>query len=472
MKDAENAGKAGGGAFESYARALISGDRGKLTAAISELVARGNRDDCENIAVILSYSTDGGGSGDYYSARYGSSFDKRYLDLFLDLCREGGIPESEYIKVLLAAGSADKSGALYRWNTAVDVYLTRRATDDFDEIADYIDKYDGKYTKYGVLIKINETYALERLVRTVMYGKNVNKTAIRDVLMDYGELAEPLMSLYGKSKAKERAAIARLLSLYKNDASVKQFIEETVAVDKSKTVRSVLPRVKKRAGKLEPVRFFEQAMINGDTYKLSELREILKNAECAAVADRLFFFAEKPDGIQVILYDGGVFLDMTDTPLELSDADRIGVLHPVNVPSDVDILSLKVSQPFKQIARRTFSPSRGGANNALVGTLSDRGDFDVAFKKCGFALCGKRSASECDAAIKFVGDYAVGVECDFSEANGTVACGRINYYRRENVVKLNKTYYVQSSDCVSPTALPRREFSELTLSAYTLFGRE
>ncbi|MDE7464591.1 MAG: DUF4132 domain-containing protein [Clostridiales bacterium] len=470
----ENAVKAGDKSFDSYARSLIAGDRRKLIAAIAELISRGEQNDCEKVAAILAYATVGGDSdGDYYSARYGSSFDKRYLDLFLRLCQEGAIPEREYIKVLLATGSADKRGELYGWTTAADVYLTRRAGENFELVADYIDKYDKKYTKYGVLIRVDSNAALKRLVATVLYGKNVDKTAIRDVLMDHSGLAEPLMALYYKSQAKERAAIARLLLLYINDVTVKAFIDDVVAADKSKTVRDVLPRDKKTAQKTSPIPFFEQTMANGEMYPLSKWRELFKKSGFAAVADRTFFFTSDEFGINVLVYNEGEFLDMTDTPVPLEPTDLIGVLHPADVPNGCDVLSLNISQPFKQISRRTFMPPRGGrTSEVLSGTLIERADFEAAFKKLGFALCGKRSASEKDIALKFCGKYAIGIECDFSASSDTVACGGLLYYLAADVVKLNRTYYVSSASSVPPDSVPKREFSELTLAAYCLFGRE
>ncbi|MCH5163351.1 MAG: DUF4132 domain-containing protein [Clostridiales bacterium] len=467
MENAENAG-----AFEDYARSLIAGDRKALIAVIGEEISRGGQDDCERIAAILSYATLGGNGGDYYSARYGNSFDKRYVDLFLQLCKEGGIRENEYIKVLLAAGSADRSSALYRWNGAVDVYLTRRAGEDFDTIADYIEKYDRKYTKYGVLIRIDSNRALERLVSVVLYGKNVDKTAIRDILMDHVWLAEPLMALYHRSNARERAAIVRLLLLYVNDLSVKAFIEETVVNDKSKTVRDVLPR-KKKTVKRAAAPFFEKSMADGDMYTLLEWKELLKSADYAAVADRTFFFTREDGEIKVLVYNDGVFLDMTDTPAPLKESDFIGVLHPADLPKDSDILSFKIAQPFKQIQRRIFtSPRSGRAFDALTGALTDRAAFDARFKQLGFLLGGKRSASEKDVALKFVGKSAIGVECDFSESSDTVSCVGLKYYRASDVVKLNRTYFVAQSVGVSSSSLGKREYSELTLAAYTLFGRE
>lgn len=470
----KKADKSSGKAFESYARSLISGDRKSLISKIAELIASGGQDDCEKIAAILSFSTVGGdGDRDYYSARYGSSFDKRYLDLFIKLCKEGGIPESDYIKVLLAAGSADKSTALYRWNSAVNVYLTRRAAEDFNLVADYIDMYDRKYTKYDVLIRKKPMDALERLVAKVIYGKNVDKTAIRDVLMDHGKLAAPLISLYNRSNAKERAAIARLLLLYKNDAKVKSFIEETIATDKSKTVRDVLPRAKSGGRRSSAVSFFENTMACGEMYPLSKWRELFKKESYAEVADKTFFFKFDDREMQLLIYNEGEFLDLTDTPVPLERGDMIGVLHPIDMPSDSDLLLLNIEQPFKQISRKIFFPTRDGrSSNVLSGTLVSREQFDDCFKKLRFVLCGKRTAREKDVALKIIGKYAVGVECDFSEASDTVACGGIKYYRAEDVVKLNKTYYVSSVGSIPSYYVSKREFSELTLAAHRLFGRE
>ncbi len=461
----------GSRAFDDAARSLV-GDGNKLIRAVAELIKRGGRDDCERIAAVLAVAPIGGAeNGDYYAARYGSSFDKRYLDMFLDICRDAGIPESEYIKVLLAAGSADKDGALYRWNSAVDVYLTRRANEDYELIADYIDRFDTKYIKYGVLIRLDAPRALRRLVGKVLYGKNIDKTAIRDILMDHTELSVPLMTLYGESKARERAAVARLLLLYKNDLTVSEFLKEVVGQDKSKTVRGVLPHAEKIKKSKDAPMFFERVLSEGETFTVEEWRDILKDADYAAVADRVFFYTSEGVETRVLVYDKGEFLDMTDKPANLPAQTSVGVLHPSDVPSGCDVLTLRINQPIEQLRRRTFGPPRGELfSSALCGTITERGDFEREAVRQGFTACGKRTVSEPNTLIKFIGDYCIGVEYDLSKSSDTVACGRLAYYKKQSVVKLNKTYFISTASPLACDAVPRRIFSELTLYAYRLFG--
>ncbi len=476
----ERAAELDGKALGEFARALFEkNDIAVVNNVVVVLVRRGTQREFERIAAIVEDAPTGDADGgDYYSVRYGT-LDRRYPDMFISACRSSGVPESEYIKVLIAAGSADENGALRRWNAAADAYLTRRATEDYDLTADYIDRYDATFGKYGVLIKIDPKAALERLVKKVLYGKNVDKTALRGMLMDYDGLASPLMSLYMTSNACERAAIARLLLIYKNDPNVRSFLDEVAASDKSKTVREVLlkaPRAAKRKAesggakrRVSPVAFFENAMMTGTGYTRAEWNDILAAPEYAAVADRIFFCVHRGDHADVLVYNDGAFLNMSDMPVDFDSETVIHVLHPLDVPPDSEIFGMRISQPFEQIERKCYLPiaGEGRFSNRLNGALIARDEFDANFKRLGFIMSEKRGG-ELDTAVCVVGEHAVGVECDIKP--DSVSCGKLYYYAGADIVKLNRKIYVAPVRQLECRALPRREYSELTRLACALFG--
>lgn len=467
-----------GEAFDALARKVSENDA--LTArVVAELAVSGTQDDCERLAAVLSYVPfDGDASRDYYSTRYKVTYDKRYVDLFLRICDGNGVGESEYVRAFIATGYAGKDTPLSKWSAAADMYLKRRAAEDFELVAKYLDEYDHKFRKYGVLIAVNARLALERLVNKLLYEKNIDKTAVRRALMEHGELSVPLMTLYGEVNAKERAAIVRLLMLYRNDVAVERFLNEVVADDKSKTVRLVLEKsgnkINKKSDKDMPA-FFEKLMAESISYTLSQWQNILKNKFAAEVADRIFFCVKTDDGTRPLVYNDGVFLDMTDMPAALDDGTRIYVLHPLDLSDDSEILSMRIAQPFEQLGRKVYYAGRGVndyRSGVLNGSVIPREEFDGNFKRLGFEFCGRNSASDPLVAVKFIGDYAVGVTVELFTSSDAACCGDISYYPRSAIVKLNRTFYAGSAAPILPSALPRREFSELTRAVYGLFSRE
>ncbi len=466
-----------GEAFERLAREISEND-GVAARVVSELIGFGTQDDCEKIAVILAHVPfDGESSRDYYSSRFDRSFDKRYVELFLRICEKFKIAESEYVKVLIATGYTDVGTPLSRWAYSADMYLKRRATEDFGLVCEYLNEYDKKFRKYGALIDVDARRALRLLVDKLLYEKNIDKTAVRRALLEHAEqLSTPLMALYGEVKAKERAAIVRLLALYRNDVAVERFLKETVAADKSKTVRDIIGKTEKPPKKIgDATAFFEKAMSEGTSYTLSKWRSILKTKAAAEVADRIFFCIKTDDGTSPLVFNDGQFLDMTDAPLRASDDTPIYVLHPLDVAEDSEILAMRISQPFEQIKRRVYYAGRSGndyRSGILKGSVIPRDEFDSNFKRLGFTYCGSRSGAEPLVAVKFVGEYAVGVKVELFSDSDAACCGEISYYPKTAIVKLNRTLYVQSATPLLPSALPRREFSELTRYAYGLFSRE
>lgn len=465
-----------GSALDGIARALYERDAATFEEIVVRLTRNGTLKDYETAATMLSTAPmrAKAGNNNYTDARFGTLADDGYFDMYVNACKRFGLDESEYIKVMLAAQYAKRDGAFYAWDKSVDRYIKRLAERDFDRAADYIDRFDPKFGKYSVLIKVDRKRAVDRLVGIALYGKNVDKSAVRGVLMDYDEVSDTLISLYGRVNARERVAIVRLLLAYKNDGRVSEFLKNTVANDKSKSVRQAA-RSGMRAEKAKNVAaYVENLMAEGVALDLAQWKELFNDEKARNVADRIFFYALRGDGrISVLVYNDGRFLDSGDRPIVEDDALKIYVLHPLDVTADyAGILSAEINQPFLQIHRPIYHRLSGERyfSNRLAGTMIARDEFYVNLKRFGFTFCAKRSADEADMAVCRIGDYVIGAECDLPKCSDTASCGRIVYYNASDVVKLKRNLYISAAESLDLRSVPRREFSELTYRAYRLFG--
>lgn len=198
---------------------------------------------------------------------------KGYVDMFVAACNACGYPESEYIRVLLYAQYAKEGGALYGWRDGADAYLEKLAKTDFFRAAEYIDKYDGKFGKYDILIRTDPSEAVKLLLDKALYAKNVNKTAVRRILMDRPEIINALSAAYVGANAKTRAAIVRILLLFKTDGRAKDILA-AAENDPSKTVRDLF---EKRVSKpTDAVAFFERLMAAGEPIRYGRLEELIR----------------------------------------------------------------------------------------------------------------------------------------------------------------------------------------------------
>ncbi len=473
MNNTETAQKLKGKELEEFARILYDKSAAEFCAVIAGLVRSGAAEDYERIAVMTEVLPLNA-AGKWFGAHekdYSPSADRRYVDMFVSVCASAGVGEDEYIAVLLAAQYAEKGTALRGWDKAADAYIAVRAGKDFDSVADMLDKHDKKFGKYGVLLSVDKKRATERLMNKVLNGKHIDKTALRNVLMDCIELADELKELYYTSDAHGRVAVVRLLLLYKGDGSVREFLNTVVKNDKSKSVRALLDE-KPVGKKADAVGFFENLMTEGKALPYSKWAELFKDAEYAAVADKIFFGMRTDVGATgVFVYNKGYFLDMSDRRIVMSDDSMIFVLHPIEVPAHAqEILSSEIRQPFLQIGRPVFHLLSGEDHGSyrVFGAMIARDEFDRNFKRCGFVFCDKRSADEKDTAFLKIGEYCMAVQCEMGAE--TVSGGGILFYSAGDTVRLNRKLYVSQAKPLACRDVPRREFSEFIYAAYRLFG--
>ncbi|MDE6401444.1 MAG: hypothetical protein K2L54_02405, partial [Clostridiales bacterium] len=178
-----------GSALDGIARALYERDGRAFEEIIVRLACGGETRDYEIAATMLATTlvSVGPTKNNYASARFGATDGEEYLNMFIAACERFGLDENGYMPMLLHAQYAKKGGALNSWDKSVDRYLEKIARDDFERAAILVDKYDRKFGKYSVLIKVDRPRSVDRLIGMALYGKNINKAAVRDVLMDYAE---------------------------------------------------------------------------------------------------------------------------------------------------------------------------------------------------------------------------------------------------------------------------------------------
>lgn len=465
-----------GKALESMARALYETNVPAFENALVALTRGGTPTDYEKVGEMLAVVPlkVRGADNTYADARFGALVNEVYFNMFLRACEDCGCTAEEYLPLLFYARYAKKGGALRSWDKCVDRYVERLARVDFDGAADYIDRFDKKLGKYAVLLAVDKGRALNRLLDMALYKKNIDKTAVRDILMDYDEVADKLTALYGTSSAHDRVAIVRLLCAFKTNGKVRRFLNEVVSNDKSKSVREAAGSGMRKQKAVDAPAFFETLMAEGSAPSLSEWNELLSDEKYAAVADRIFFGMAAGDcRVHVLVYNDGKFLDHTDRPITSNGDERIFVLHPLDMENDnSELRSLNITQPFLQLKRPVYRKIEGErySSSRLSGTMIVRGDFARNFKKCGFAFCSKRSESEPNIAVCRLGEYVVGVECDMPTSTDTVSCGKLAFYRASDVVKLKRKLYISASERLDMRLISSRAYSELVYKACMLFG--
>lgn len=467
-----------GSALDALARALFERDRNTFNEVLVRLTKDGTMRDYETAAAMLSTLPVAASSSKYSfaDAMYGTLEGDGYFNLYLSICAECGVSEQEYMPLLLSAQYAEKGTALNSWDKSVDRFIERIANENFDRAADYVDRFDRKFGKYSVLINVDRERAIKRLVGMALYGKNIDKAAVRDVLMDYGEVSGALMSLYGSASAKERVAIVRLLLTFRNDILVRDFLKDTVEKDKSKSVREAAKAGIKRTKVKNAALYLERLMEESTPLCVSDWAELLSDGQMRDVADKIFFFALGAEGrVRILVYNDGCFLGSNDKPIDANEDQPIYVLHPLDITSEfANILPKDISQPFLQINRPIYHRISGERyySDRLIGTMIDRTEFNERLKANGFTFCTKRSDDEPNIAVCSLGGYVIGVECILPQSTDSVSCGKLTYYNASDVVKLKRSLYISAADPIDLRFVPRKTFSELTYRAYKLFGCE
>jgi len=213
------------------------------------------------------------GQGDYLTNRAGPlDLDARYFNLLMETasCVERG--EEKLAPLFAACFAAPPGTLLSAWSKPAEAYLLNLAYRDYNRVLNLLTEFDPSYHAYGVLMQADRKRTEELLIERLLRGKNVNKPAIRKLLLRFKINISKLLENYFAQEPGMREAVVRLALLYKNDKKAAEFLKKAAETEPLTAIRRLITG--SRAIKLEPevwtVRGFEQMMIDGGTFGADE----------------------------------------------------------------------------------------------------------------------------------------------------------------------------------------------------------
>jgi len=419
---------------------------------------------------------------DYLTSRAGAlDLDARYFHLLLEIARYAGFNDDKLIPLFAACFSALAGTYLGAWKKTAEAYLLNAAYRDFDRVLNLLTEFDPSYETYVVLMQADKKRTEEVLMERLLQGKNVNKTAIRRLLLQHKINVSHLFGADYKTKdVKTREAIVRLALLYKNDAGAAAFLESVKKTEPLGSIRRLIAGKAVGAAKSAPVVWsvgeFEQMMINGGRFTVQEFRDKLDSDPVFyAIALELFFSVYTQDKLAgIVIVHGGKICDLENNETVLPEHSAVGVLHPLELPNQYEFLKrMSIAQPFCQILRPLFIPNAYETSSNVIfrmgGTVISAGVFRKNLKKFGFKLLYGLRDGAFDRAAVFMGDYACVQEftpTDFSLKSQIVTLGEARFYHANDFISVHGKLYIEGVPTIRTRDLNPRMFSEFVYTLY------
>lgn len=424
----------------------------------------------ENLATVMCcgcINKHGGEDGFLPGGRVRYRLADRYFQNFIELAEQSGVDKELIYPMLFSAFDAPKDSRLHSFVGGIDTFLTKMAYDDYDSAAEIIARYDKKYKCLSILMEVDEARTLEKVLNDLIYGKNVNKTALRQYLLEKKvDIVPALCKEYVKSNVKAKEGIVRLLLLYKNEPRAALFLDEIEKNERSAVIKKLLCKDKSALKRRSEIRVhgnggrayvtvdedgqectisltddlslqFSPAQYGDKTKKAAEdflqrvkaacmefeksmsanerkpydvfVKYVLRDSLLCAIAGTVLFSVYK-NGVlsDIVVVDKGEILDLENNKKVLSDVE-IAVSHPVEWGTRFAFLrQLDIKQPFAQIKREIYNPidSEKAYNfcSRVHGTIMEAGDFKAALRKYGFKILNKNKYGESNCAALLRGD--------------------------------------------------------------------
>lgn len=416
-----------------------------------------------------------------------STLNTRYFSLFVSTAVECDIREENFVPLLFAAATADKSNPLSAWKECSEQYLTKRARLDYMRTWNYLRKNDPDFKLVSVLLSADRERALNNLIELAIFGKGINKVALRNVLRGYkAEVFTFVYPIYRTLKNDNRLAAVRLLLIFKNDETVGAFLRELADTERSKSVLQLLGGKKVAALKApqntdprQIVRYFYDAMVLATSVTVEQFTHEWLAPPYSEVAETLFFGVYKNGALaDIVVVDKGKVLDIENSPYTFSEGSFVRVLHPAELTAKTQFLSrLNIAQPFEQIRRKVFLPSAEDNHRvgcfALLGRVTTAEDFIMGMKKGGFKVLNR----DADGICKQVGLSRNGILCVLTIApidlvtigpDRPVQAQNVRFYSENSVIRLGGKQFVDGVAPMTPAEMEPRIFSEFMYSVYEL----
>jgi len=432
-------------------------------------------------AMRFGYVRKNHGSKNYITNSLGlHDLDSGYFHLFLDLAGFAKTDVSEIFKVAIASFNAPEDNILYAWRPAARGNILDAAEKNFDATVKMLDRYDPTYKSFAILFEVNKSAASEFLVTQLLYGKDIDKTAIRKLLMQFKIDVNYIFGPHYKDNdSKTREAIVRLALLYKSDNFVAEFLERVLEIENNQAIKDIIIASGDR-GKVKPplniLEEFEFSLMTGKTTKVTDFLTRLKvDKPFANIAEQVFFSIYENDYLTniVVVHEGSV-RDLDNQPMPLASNQRVGVLHPIEIPpAQAFIKNLEIpKQPILQIARPHFLPTdhEYSANKILKfdGTLLASENFATTLKQHGFKIVYEADSLIVSQAAIFLGDYACVIH--FTNDTTMTKLKHANFYMGKDFVPLKGKLFFERAVPISISQIPARSFSEFMFALTKVGG--
>lgn len=416
-----------------------------------------------------------------------STLNTRYFSLFVSTAVDCGIREEDFVALLFAAATAEKNNPLSAWKECSEQYLIKRAKVDYMRTWNYLRKNDPDFKLVSVLLSADRERALNNLIELAIFGKGINKVALRNMLRGYkAEVFTFIYPIYRTLKNDNRLAAVRLLLLFKNDETVGAFLRELAETERSKSVLALLGGKKTSALKApqntdpkQIVKYFYDAMVLATSVPAEKFTGEWIVPPYSTVAETLFFGVYRGGTLaDIVVVDKGKVLDIENSPYTFPEGSSVRVLHPAELTAKTQFLSrLNISQPFEQIKRKVFLPSaednRRVGCYGLLGRVTTAEDFILGMRKCGFKVLNRDS----DGICKHVGISRNGILCVLTVApidlvtigpDRPVQAQNVRFYAENSVIRLGGKQFVDGVAPIAPSEMEPRIFSEFMYSVYEL----
>jgi len=413
-----------------------------------------------------------------------NDLDSSFFNLFIELCSIAGLGDTASFSVAVASFNAvdEKIAA---WKMVAKSYILVKAQKDFMSVANLLKKLDLSFKSFAILFEVDKKLAAKFLLNELLYTKNIDKSAIRKMLVAYKvDIDYMFGDSFKDNDTKTREAIVRLALLYKNEQKVIDFLSVVASTDPNKLIRelaSIDSQSTKHKVFSSAVDELEFYIKTGKSYLAVDFKQRLENdVEFKTLAQSLFFCVFNANILQdVVVVQNEKVCNLDNNAVLVLDSYTIKVLHPIEIPPSYGyIKTLKIpKQPIVQIDRPCFiadnNELRTNMLNRLPDTILSVENFERAVKKYGFRfLYGKN-----DTSLEFVASFLAGFACvlNFSTQglysdNQIVTLKSAKFYKDSDLVKIKGRQYLEGATPIAISSVPPRIFSELVYAILKLGG--
>ena len=404
-----------------------------------------------------------------------NDLDSGFFNAFVDLSNSIKLDKEKIFKVAVQCFNAQESQKIARWARGSYGYIFDQAHKDFYGVCKMLKHLDTSYKTFAILFNVDAKSTGDYLLNEILYEKNVDKVALRRLLLSYRvDVNYMFGDSFKDNDTKTRLAIVRLALVYKNEPVASRFLKRVAIEDPNSAIRQLadpslkLVNEKTFACVKEELNF---AIATGESTNAKEFtHRLATDTEFKKLAEDLFFCVYKNDQlIEVVVVQDDKVTDLENQGFKLDDSYTIKLLHPVEIPTSAAFIkTLNIRQPLLQLERPSFfvdaNECRANIINRLPDTMVSLESFNFAVKRHGFKfICLKEGAN-----LEHVVVSLCGIACVLrfelpvlASQNRVVTLKGARFYKESDFVSIRGKQYLEGARPMQIAEVPRRIFSEL-----------